>query len=831
MRFPVTIASEPASSVRERVERLWQQSGSAGPTDRPELEAELESLRGLYRSNRSEFTADLVTMLRSIAAGLDAISASGDLEQELKRTFGFEHFRPGQLAIVRSVLAGRDCIGIMPTGAGKSLTYQLPARLLGGLTLVVSPLIALMKDQVDALGELGLRATFLNSSLSLDERRDRVARLRSGEFELLYAAPEGLEGSVGRLLGELDLKLIAVDEAHCISQWGHDFRPAYRNLAGFKGRFPKTPVLALTATATNDVTRDIGEQLGMQQPTLFRGSFFRKNLHLHAVRKDALGRAGTKGAIRAMALERRGESGIVYCLSRKSTEDVAEVLREAGVSARHYHAGMEAGERVRAQDAFRNGEVDVIVATIAFGMGIDKSNVRFVIHRDMPRSVEGYYQEIGRAGRDGVASDCVLLYSWADVMAYDRFADDERRRFRVRPAPQRSRARCSGSPRPTAAGIAGSSATSAKSSRIAGRAVTAVSGPISAPTLPCGDRAASERPRPPSREVPSPLGHGAGLDGDAETSLRRAQGAPASSRHRTARPRLRRVQRRDASRDGARAPAHGRRAARGFRCRCDEARAVRRGFSRRDREPRALTKLRALSAPYAERSGDGRHEERHEPRCAARPARATRAPGVAGRRGAERFVAAATARSGTRSTDADGAAARRPGDDGAGRAAVAAAARAARAGGSRWTAHAVFARRAARTHGAGAGIATLAQEANLRRPGTAWWRTPCPRIARGGGRFVAIAQRVFGAISAFAVTDAASSLAHRTLGAGAHRAEVHTAAELAFLRPFAVNGQTTPSHAPTQSPPRHISPSAQTIPLHAASMQRPSALHISPGRH
>jgi ATP-dependent DNA helicase RecQ len=424
MRGGVTLLPEPVLNVRDRVERLWQQSGRAEPTDRPELEAELEALRGAYRSNRSEFTADLVTMLRSIAAGLDALSSSADLEQELKRTFGFEHFRPGQLAIVRSVLAGRDCIGIMPTGAGKSLTYQLPARLLGGLTLVVSPLIALMKDQVDALGELGLRATFLNSSLSLDERRDRVLRLRSGEFELLYAAPEGLEGSVGRLLGELDLKLIAVDEAHCISQWGHDFRPAYRNLAGLKGRFPKTPVLALTATATHDVTRDIGEQLGMQQPTLFRGSFYRKNLRLHAVRKDALGRAGTKGAIVAMALERRGESGIVYCLSRKSTEDVAEVLRSSGVSVRHYHAGMEASERVRAQDAFRNGEVDVIVATIAFGMGIDKSNVRFVIHRDMPRSVEGYYQEIGRAGRDGVESDCVLLYSWADVMAYDRFADN-----------------------------------------------------------------------------------------------------------------------------------------------------------------------------------------------------------------------------------------------------------------------------------------------------------------------------------------------------------------------------------------------------------------------
>jgi ATP-dependent DNA helicase RecQ len=312
----------------------------------------------------------------------------------------------------------------MPTGAGKSLTYQLPARLLGGTTLVISPLIALMKDQVDALGELGIRATFLNSTLEPGERNRRVEALRRGEFELVYAAPEGLEASVGAALRRVRLSLIAVDEAHCISQWGHDFRPAYRNLSGLRKRFGEVPLLALTATATPEVMRDIVQQLGMQSPARYRGSFFRKNLRIAAYKKGGDSGLNVRESIVRLARARPNESGIVYCLSRKSVETITDFLVRNGVSARAYHAGMDPETRSSAQDAFRRDDIDVIVATVAFGMGIDKSNIRYVIHRDMPRSIEGYYQEIGRAGRDGVESDCVLFYSYADVMSYDRFADD-----------------------------------------------------------------------------------------------------------------------------------------------------------------------------------------------------------------------------------------------------------------------------------------------------------------------------------------------------------------------------------------------------------------------
>ena len=351
-------------------------------------------------------------------------------EQVLKDVFGYPSFRPGQREIIDAVLAGRDCVGVMPTGAGKSLTYQIPARLMEGAVLVVSPLISLMKDQVDAAVSVGLRATFLNSSLAPEERRERVAGLERGDYELVYAAPEGLEAGAGAALAGKKLALIAVDEAHCISQWGHDFRPAYRNLKGLKERYG-VPVLALTATATLPVVNDIVEQLAMTDPLRIRGSFFRPNLRLSAYLKTgekAAPRPGTvndtKSSILRLVRARAGESGIVYCLSRRSVESMAEYLSKHGVKALAYHAGMDAELREHVQNAFKRDDADVIVATVAFGMGIDKPDVRFVIHRDMPRSVESYIQEVGRAGRDGAPSDCVMFYSWADVMGYERLVSD-----------------------------------------------------------------------------------------------------------------------------------------------------------------------------------------------------------------------------------------------------------------------------------------------------------------------------------------------------------------------------------------------------------------------
>jgi ATP-dependent DNA helicase RecQ len=348
------------------------------------------------------------------------MNASSQLLSLLKQFFGYDDFRPLQQEIMAATLAGRDTVAILPTGAGKSLCYQLPALAREGLTLVVSPLIALMKDQVDQLQAAGVAATCLNSTLDAAESRTRQQDLDAGRFRLLYVAPERLfAGDFANKLADWNLAAIAVDEAHCISEWGHDFRPEYRQLATLRERFPGLPFLALTATATPRVRQDIISQLRLREPQVFLSSFNRTNLSYRVIPKDKPVRQ-----VWEFAAARPQDSGIVYCQSRKATEALAAALRAEGISALAYHAGMETAERSRNQDAFLRDEVRVVCATVAFGMGINKPNVRWVIHADLPKNVEGYYQETGRAGRDGLPADCLLLYSRGDVMKQLKFLDE-----------------------------------------------------------------------------------------------------------------------------------------------------------------------------------------------------------------------------------------------------------------------------------------------------------------------------------------------------------------------------------------------------------------------
>jgi ATP-dependent DNA helicase RecQ len=339
---------------------------------------------------------------------------------KLKEIFGYDTFRPHQCEIAEAFLAGRDALAVLPTGAGKSLCYQLPAVVRDGLTVVISPLIALMKDQVDQLTASGVAATFLNSSLDSAEARRRHAGLHRGEYRLLYLAPERLMlADFLPKLGAWGLTALAVDEAHCISEWGHDFRPEYRRLREVRETFADIPLLALTATATPRVREDILAQLELRDPAVFVASFNRPNLNYRVVPKAKAAEQVVK-----FVAGRPDEAGIVYCQSRRAAEAMALALSKDGVAAVPYHAGLEQDERARNQDAFLRDEARVVCATIAFGMGINKPNVRFVIHADLPKNVESYYQETGRAGRDGLPSDCLLLYSRGDVVKYLRFFED-----------------------------------------------------------------------------------------------------------------------------------------------------------------------------------------------------------------------------------------------------------------------------------------------------------------------------------------------------------------------------------------------------------------------
>ncbi len=333
-------------------------------------------------------------------------------QEILKQYFGYDSFRPGQDELVQAILSGRDTLGIMPTGAGKSICYQVPALALPGLTLVVSPLISLMKDQVGALNEAGVPAACINSAMSFEEMRDALYFAGRGQYKLLYVAPERLTAPFFLdFARRVPISMVTVDEAHCISQWGQDFRPSYLKILDFLAALPQRPLVsAFTATATAEVRDDIIRALGLEEPFVITTGFDRPNLYF-AVEKPS----SKPSALLAHLMQRRDKSGIVYCSTRKTVEEVCDMLLSRGLPATRYHAGLDPEERLANQDDFLYDRKTVMVATNAFGMGIDKSNVSFVIHYNMPKNMESYYQEAGRAGRDGEAADCILLYNGQDV--------------------------------------------------------------------------------------------------------------------------------------------------------------------------------------------------------------------------------------------------------------------------------------------------------------------------------------------------------------------------------------------------------------------------------